>query len=666
MKTTNKSEFFEKFRRMDSNDGYEDLSKIRKSEVWKYYHFNKTLQKAKCLKCTTTTKILKATGGSTKGLIDHLFAEHKIEIKKPENPLMSPPSKKQKVTDYFSAQQRMSLERKVSRLCALSCLSFKKLATDVDIREALKAQNYELPKNWNHIKNLVLKEYNHVVDEVKDVLKTKKDKKVRFSITTDEYTSVKNRRYVNINCHHQRNFNSLGVPRAYGTMPAEKQVVVICDRLEKYGLEYSKDIIAFTTDGASVMKKMGELLKEKYGIEHQICLAHTIHLVVGDIFYKGKEKEATENQVEINVSLNQAIAEEVNDYDDEDEDEDDDELGDFQVFDDSQERVQLKPEYKTLIGKVRRYVKLFKKSPVKNDDNLQVHVREEKGKELSLILDCRTRWNTMLDMLKRFYEMRNSVKHALIDLNESFDLTETDLEKINEIIEALKPVKLAVQKLCKRECTLVQAERVLELTMIALSKQTTDIAEQIYEGFVQRVIKRRNSKMIHLMEYLSDPEFFKKKRKDSFGIRVDENEVKKKAIALIKRLFYSIESPDVEAESEENEPEIEEDHLSLEQQYEAVFQEKNTMNSVNLTEKNPRDFAKVLKHEMSAYEQSGQRSENLENLYQAMLTIPPTSVESERAFSAVGLFVTKLRSSLGDSTLDALLTLRSHYKSMEN
>ena len=172
--------------------------------------------------------------------------------------------------------------------------------------------------------------------------------------------------------------------------------------------------------------------------------------------------------------------------------------------------------------------------------------------------------------------------------------------------------------------------------------------------------------MIHLMEYLSDPEFFKKKRKDSFGIRVDENEVKKKAIALIKRLFYSIESLDVEAESEENEPEIEEDHLSLEQQYEAVFQEKNTMNSVNLTEKNPRDFAKVLKHEMSAYEQSGQRSENLENLYQAMLTIPPTSVESERAFSAVGLFVTKLRSSLGDSTLDALLTLRSHYKSMEN
>ena len=69
---------------------------------------------------------------------------------------------------------------------------------------------------------------------------------------------------------------------------------------------------------------------------------------------------------------------------------------------------------------------------------------------------------------------------------------------------------------------------------------------------------------------------------------------------------------------------------------------------------------------MSAYEQSGQRSENLENLYQAMKTIPATSVEAERAFSAVGLFVTKLRTSLGDSTIDALLTLRSHFLSCQN
>lgn len=59
------------------------------------------------------------------------------------------------------------------------------------------------------------------------------------------------------------------------------------------------------------------------------------------------------------------------------------------------------------------------------------------------------------------------------------------------------------------------------------------------------------------------------------------------------------------------------------------------------------------------------RPHNLENLYQALLTIPPTSIESERSFSATGLFMTKLRSRLGDTTLNALVFLRDYYKREE-
>lgn len=42
---------------------------------------------------------------------------------------------------------------------------------------------------------------------------------------------------------------------------------------------------------------------------------------------------------------------------------------------------------------------------------------------------------------------------------------------------------------------------------------------------------------------------------------------------------------------------------------------------------------------------------NLEMLKNALKTIPPTSVESERAFSSCGLFVTKIRSRLADKTI---------------
>ena len=40
----------------------------------------------------------------------------------------------------------------------------------------------------------------------------------------------------------------------------------------------------------------------------------------------------------------------------------------------------------------------------------------------------------------------------------------------------------------------------------------------------------------------------------------------------------------------------------------------------------------------------------------------PSSVTSERAFSAAGLFSTKIRSRLGDSTLNSLVFLRDFYK----
>ena len=45
---------------------------------------------------------------------------------------------------------------------------------------------------------------------------------------------------------------------------------------------------------------------------------------------------------------------------------------------------------------------------------------------------------------------------------------------------------------------------------------------------------------------------------------------------------------------------------------------------------------------------------DLENLHRAFLVIPPTSVEAKRVFSAAGLFLLKLRTKMGDQTLDKL------------
>ena len=55
-----------------------------------------------------------------------------------------------------------------------------------------------------------------------------------------------------------------------------------------------------------------------------------------------------------------------------------------------------------------------------------------------------------------------------------------------------------------------------------------------------------------------------------------------------------------------------------------------------------------------------------EKLYNALLIVPPTSVEAERAFSACGLFVTKFRSQLSDESIDKLCFLNRVTKIIRN
>ena len=68
---------------------------------------------------------------------------------------------------------------------------------------------------------------------------------------------------------------------------------------------------------------------------------------------------------------------------------------------------------------------------------------------------------------------------------------------------------------------------------------------------------------------------------------------------------------------------------------------------------------------MALFEATGDKSKNISSIEEVLNTIPPTSVEAERAFSAVGLFVTKSRSRLSENSVDSLMILKSYFKKQE-
>ncbi len=79
-----------------------------------------------------------------------------------------------------------------------------------------------------------------------------------------------------------------------------------------------------------------------------------------------------------------------------------------------------------------------------------------------------------------------------------------------------------------------------------------------------------------------------------------------------------------------------------------------------------KDDYKSLQKEFTLYEATGQLTPNLQKLRDSLLVIKPTSVESERSFSSVGLFVTKLRSRLSDDSVDKLCVLKAYFRRQKN
>ena len=65
-----------------------------------------------------------------------------------------------------------------------------------------------------------------------------------------------------------------------------------------------------------------------------------------------------------------------------------------------------------------------------------------------------------------------------------------------------------------------------------------------------------------------------------------------------------------------------------------------------------------VKREMTIFESTGERPACLQKIFRAIKTLPPKSVEAERAFSSAGLFITKIRSQLSDRSIDSLCFLR--------
>lgn len=603
---------------------------MENSFAWEYF-IKKSTDTAACKLCAKT---ISCKGKSTSGLIRHLKGIHNKQLEK-VLPREEPPEKvrkSQSTLHQYASNKKDDMGLIVSKLAAIDGFSIRSITRSSFIRESMLQRGFSLPKTERDVQNLIIEQFLKVKSDIKHDIEAKLNDKCRFSLVMDEWTSIKNRRYLNICVYEsEKTFHNLGMVYIPGKCGAFEIRNLMETRLSDYNINFKKHIVATITDGPNVMKKF---VKES-PVEGIFCLSHGLHLAVVDVFYK--------------KTLEPSIV----DSESSDEDNFD---GDFEDVLDN-ENFEIATNYKQVLQQTRKIIKLFKKSPTKNCA-LQKYVVAEHSKEICLELDVVTRWNSMVPMMEKFLLLKNSIKKSLIDLDMGELWVEDNISILKNLLNILSPIKLAVEALCRRNINLLTADVIVTTLCKQVASLRTTVGQAMFESLKNRIEERRHSKLYTLIKFLKNHDIFiNENNDDSLFANASKTSIFVYAEHLYSRLFGG------EIELEEIESSDDSDIVE-----EKTFAEKLNAAICNVNEKtneNTKPLKCSIEKDLKFFEGSGKKTENIQKFFDALLTIRPTSVESERVFSLTGILVTKLRNRLSDESINAISVLKTHFKTKD-
>lgn len=312
--------------------------------------------------------------------------------------------------------------------------------------------------------------------ETKALLKSKIIDKIKsnnsFSLTCDDWTSLQNIAFTNLNIHFDDGdrfcLGLFPLDAADGKSIADK----IQECLKTYDIS-SKEVF-ITTDGASNMKSMCKSAK----FNQQLCFLHGLNLFCQGLLNLKIDNcfVATEN-IEENVQTSENSEDSMEDLVQEN-------------FESSismekleyDENLEIDSASIDTVKKVRKIMVLLKRST-------KVRNFLKKYTAYVPIVDVVTRWNSTLHMLERFILILSPLQKAAIDspkLSELMTFTQNDIQLIKNLILILKPIEEATLQLSSNDANLITADLVLSQCVQNLAN--INLKNQL----IKRISERRN------------------------------------------------------------------------------------------------------------------------------------------------------------------------------
>lgn len=190
---------------------------------------------------------------------------------------------------------------------------------------------------------------------------------------------------------------------------------------------------------------------------------------------------------------------------------------------------------------------------------------------------------------------------------------------------------------------------------------------------MERIKQRRSDDLTGVLNYLQNP------RKEDDDQLLSDFEwldlfpaptqalVRKQIKSVVKRLHGRDDTEEEERsglQGNELTPQTSQPQLTLKKKLHLEIDKSMKCPDPEVQVQSEWGLTNSIRREMSLFENGGVRGYRLELAYKYLLSIPPTSVEPERAFSAAAFVRNKLRSRLGSQTypMFALIFLRFYFR----
>jgi len=607
------------------------------SPVWDYFEeLPGPAKRAKCMRCNK-----EMTASGTSGMRYHLQG-HGISVGNAVTGSRPIPEPKE------------MMKENIAEAAALNNLNFAQLANDKIYKEYFaKCFGLSMPSSANTVKKYLLEVHAEKIIAFKQDIQQAVKKGQRFSLTFDECSAAMGRQYVNVNIHTEDAYFSLGLILITEGTTAGDIKKMVEEKVESFGLKMKRHIVGGTTDGARNMAKVGEISDWI----HQKCLSHGLHLVVSKKFY-GKEISQEDMEDEEETTEEQEEEEE--------EEETDTELSEDELIEVIQKEIdekdalaeeaevqEIDADFKTVLKKLRKVVKLFKYSPKRNRI-LQKEVVAKFGREYVVILDLRTRWNSTFAMVERAVKLEVPIRQTLTQLNfHDYDLDMKDFKTLKTLLNLLQPFAVALQGCGRVDNNIAEGEESIDFIRDQLIESSIGQTAELIEALEEEYLKRRNPEAVALLRYLSDPEAYKKYRFPYPLLR----SVEQFGCELYTRLFGDESEDEEESVDESSETEGDEESGEEPKTIKELYYER--MNALK-TQSDAPSKSTIQKH-FQAYRTTKQLTEELRLLKNALLTLKSTSNQAEREFSITKRILDGNRQRLGPEVLDALIFMKCHY-----